>query len=85
MKEIKNDDQSFMKTYSKVLLQKRRGYTEVFIYYSRHGAKFRAPTKIKFPNTEISPEKILEGHQEKIKQLHSYVEGLIDAYIKKNK
>jgi hypothetical protein len=42
-----------MKPFSKITLQQRNGYREVFVYYSRHGVKFRESTTVKIVDHDI--------------------------------
>ncbi len=74
-----------MQPFSKIILQKRGRYKEVFVYYSRHGAKFRESTKVKiFDSGVVDFEGILtkpENH-ENILKVHGLVEELILNYVR---
>jgi hypothetical protein len=76
-----------MESFSKIIFQQRKGYREVFIYYSRHGAKFRESTKVKVINTRIVDIKgvvLDESNQHLILQVHQKVEQLIEQYVVEN-
>jgi len=73
-----------MESFSKIILQQRKGYREVFIYYSRHGAKFRESTKVKvFDQGIVDLERVLGDplSRDRIQQLHHRVESLIRYYL----
>ena len=76
-----------MQPFSKITLQRRKGYREVFIYYSRHGAKFRESTRVKIPDRDIID---FEGtltentNFETIRKTHRQAEDLILAYIREH-
>ena len=73
-----------MESFSKVVVQQRKGYREVFIYYSRYGAKFRESTKVKiFDKDVVDFEGTLneESNRDSIQRIHKQVEDLILHYI----
>jgi hypothetical protein len=75
-----------MNSFSKIKLQQRNGYKEVFIYYSRHGAKFRESTKVKiFDHSIVDIQGTLneQSNSESIRQMHKMVEDLIIGYVRK--
>jgi hypothetical protein len=76
-----------MESFSKIIFQQRKGYREVFIYYSRLGAKFRESTKVKVIDTGIVDLKGVlsdESNRHLIQQLHKKVEQLIVQYVVEN-
>ena len=74
-----------MRAFSKIILQQRKGYREVFIYYSRHGAKFRESTTVKILDQDVFD---LEGaltensNLEIIRKTHLQVEDVILRYMR---
>jgi len=82
--QLRFHNKKLMESFSKVILQQRKGYREVFIYYSRHGAKFRESTKVKvFDHGIVDLEGALENplNRDRIQQLHRRVENLIRYYL----
>src|SRR6478736_10197158 len=76
-----------MKSFSKITLQKRKGYREVFIYYSRHGLKFRESTNVKiFDQNIFDFERTLteNSNLEIIRKTHRQVEEVILRYLYEN-
>lgn len=76
-----------MESFSKIIFQQRKGYREVFIYYSRLGAKFRESTKVRVIDTGIVDLKGVlsdESKRQLIQQLHKKVEQLIVQYVVEN-
>lgn len=76
-----------MESFSKIIFQQRKGYREIFIYYSRLGAKFRESTKVKIIDTGIVDLKGVlsdESNRQLIQQLHKKVEQLIAQYVVAN-
>lgn len=75
-----------MNSFSKIKLQQRIGYKEVFIYYSKHGAKFRESTRVKiFDYGVVDIQGTLNdlSNRESIRQMHKMVEDLIIGYVRK--
>lgn len=75
-----------MNSFSKIKLQQRNGYKEVFIYYSKHGAKFRESTKVKiFDDSIVDVQGTLNelSNRESIRKMHKMVEDLIIGYVRK--
>lgn len=73
-----------MESFSKIILQQRKGYREVFIYYSRYGAKFRESTKVKiFDLGIVDVEGVLNDslNRHRIQQLHQCIENLIRQHF----
>lgn len=68
-----------MRPFSKITLQQRKGYREVFIYYSRNGVKFRESATVKILDQDVLD---LEGtltensHLEIIRKTRRQVEDL---------
>lgn len=76
-----------MESFSKIIFQQRKGYREVFIYYSRLAAKFRESTKVKVIDTGIVDLKGVlnnESNRQLIQQVHQKVELLIVQYVVEN-
>lgn len=74
-----------MRPFSKITLQQRNGYREVFIYYSRHGVKFRESTRVKIFNQDIVDfEGVLNENSnvEIIRKTHRQVEDIVLSYIR---
>ena len=77
-----------MRPFSKITLQQRNGYREVFIYYSRHGVKFRESTTVKIVDREVFN---LEGtvtensNLEIIRKTHRQVEDIVLGSIRENR
>lgn len=73
-----------MESFSKIILEQRKGYKEVFIYYSRYGAKFRESTKVKIFDIGIVDIKgVLNdpSNRDRIQQLQQRIENLIRSHL----
>ena len=83
--DFHNRNLTRMKPFSRITLQQRKGYREVFIYYSRHGVKFRESTAVKILDQDIFDlEGVLTENSNLaiIRKTHRQVEDVILRYIR---